>query len=85
MSQQQDRIIALESEFHDLTIQINLGNVDVNALDAKRLGIYEEIRVLKRLQFQKNLEVVIKNNKLGNSLTGINIPYLQIYYLNKLN
>lgn len=60
---QQDRIIALESEFHALTIQINLGNVDVNALDAKRLGIYEEIRVLKRLQFQDQSDTITEDEE----------------------
>ena len=49
---QQERIADLEAEFHALTIQINSGNVDVNALDMRRLQLYEEIRVLKRLQFQ---------------------------------
>ena len=49
---QQERIADLEAEFHALTILINSGNVDVNALDMQRLQLYEEIRVLKRLQFQ---------------------------------
>lgn len=34
------------------------------------------MKALKRMQFQKNLNVIIKNKKLGDSLTGINIPLL---------
>ena len=49
---QSERIADLEAEFHALTILINSGNVDVNALDMRRLQLYEEIRVLKRLQIQ---------------------------------
>jgi len=49
---QQERIADLEAEFHALTILINSGNIDVNALDMRRLQLYEEIRVLKRLQIQ---------------------------------
>lgn len=59
---QQERIADLEAEFHALTIQINSGNVDVNALDMRRLQLYEEIRVLKRLQIQDQSDMFIEED-----------------------
>jgi hypothetical protein len=40
---------------------------------------------LKRLQFMKYLDVEVKKKKLGESLTGLKIPLVEIYYRNKLN